>query len=702
MNAIATNNWDEANQRYLAAALATVRNALERHIARLRGAAEVEVEEQQTLQQSLDESASAMPAPSALAKLCVAFDLSPFERDVLLLCAGMELDGSFAALCAAAQGRSWDEGNGATGRCTGTPYPTFSLALAALPGGHWDALTPSAPLRHWRLIVVGTGNALTLSPLRIDERVLHYLAGASHLDERLAGIITPLVAVDDLVPSQRVLAERLAAAWSPLAGTSRRTFLPTRGEAHAMPIVQLCGEDVAGKHAIAAVACDALGLKLSSMPADALPTVPGELEALTRLWEREAALSESALLLDGDELDRADAVRTGAITRLMMQMNGPLIISGRERYHLPQRQLRPIITFDVRKPSVSEQRSAWQSALSGVKLNGHVEGLVSQFNLSASAIRTASVEVLGINGEALSVIHDRSAMPSAEHDELGALLWDACRVQARPRLDDLAQRIEPVADWDDLVLPEVQRQLLREIAAHVRRRATVYETWGVGSRGTRGLGISALFAGASGTGKTLAAEVLAHELRLDLYRIDLSSVVSKYIGETEKNLRRVFDAAEEGGAVLLFDEADALFGKRSEVKDSHDRYANIEVSYLLQRMEAYRGLAILTTNLKSALDTAFLRRIRFIVHFPFPDGEQRAEIWRRIFPRPMPTKNLDVSKLARLNVTGGNIRNIMLNAAFLAADANEPVRMMHLLRAASTEYAKLEKPLTEAEIGGWV
>ena len=469
-----------------------------------------------------------------------------------------------------------------------------------------------------------------------------------------------------------------------------------------MPIVQLCGEDVAGKHTIAAVACDMLGLKLSSMPADALPTVPGELEALTRLWEREAALSESALLLDADELDRADAVRTSAITRLMMQMNGALMISCRERYRLPQRQLRPIITFDVHKPSVSEQRSAWQSALGGVKLNGHVEGLVSQFNLSASAIRAASAEVLGIGEEALSAIHERSAVPSAEHEVLGALLWDACRVQARPGLDDLAQRIEPVADWDDLVLPEVQRQLLREIAAHVRRRATVYETWGVGSRGTRGLGISALFAGASGTGKTLAAEVLAHELRLDLYRIDLSSVVSKYIGETEKNLRRVFDAAEEGGAVLLFDEADALFGKRSEVKDSHDRYANIEVSYLLQRMEAYRGLAILTTNLKSALDTAFLRRIRFIVHFPFPDGEQRAEIWRRIFPRPMPTEDLDVSKLARLNVTGGNIRNIMLNAAFLAADANEPVRMMHLLRAASTEYAKLEKPLTEAEIGGWV
>jgi SpoVK/Ycf46/Vps4 family AAA+-type ATPase len=232
----------------------------------------------------------------------------------------------------------------------------------------------------------------------------------------------------------------------------------------------------------------------------------------------------------------------------------------------------------------------------------------------------------------------------------------------------------------------------------------VYETWGFAAKSSRGLGISALFAGASGTGKTMAAEVLANELHLDLYRIDLSSVVSKYIGETEKNLRRVFDAAESGGAILLFDEADALFGKRSEIKDSHDRYANIEVSYLLQRMEAYRGLAILTTNMKESLDTAFLRRIRFVVNFPFPDATQRAEIWRHIYPTTVPTEGIDVNKLAQLNVAGGNIRNIALNAAFLAADERgaQSVRMKHLLRAARSEYAKLDKPLTDGEIRDWV
>jgi SpoVK/Ycf46/Vps4 family AAA+-type ATPase len=179
-------------------------------------------------------------------------------------------------------------------------------------------------------------------------------------------------------------------------------------------------------------------------------------------------------------------------------------------------------------------------------------------------------------------------------------------------------------------------------------------------------------------------------------------VVSKYIGETEKNLRRVFDAAEDSGAILLFDEADALFGKRSEVRDSHDRYANIEVSYLLQRMEVYRGLSILTTNMKSALDTAFLRRLRFVVQFPFPDAAQREAIWRNIFPTATPIDGIDYPKLSKLNVSGGNIRNIALNAAFLAAQENEPIRMAHLLHAAHAEAAKRERPLADAETRGWV
>jgi SpoVK/Ycf46/Vps4 family AAA+-type ATPase len=321
-------------------------------------------------------------------------------------------------------------------------------------------------------------------------------------------------------------------------------------------------------------------------------------------------------------------------------------------------------------------------------LNGHLDLLSTQFRLNVNEIRQAAVEA--------------GLLEHRDSASCFASLWQECRNQTRSHIDDLSQRIDAVANWDDLVLPQPEKDTLQEIIAHVRRRSVVYEKWGFGGKSDRGLGISAVFAGGSGTGKTMAAEVIAGALHLDLYRIDLSSVVSKYIGETEKNLRRVFDAADGGGAILLFDEADALFGKRSEVKDSHDRYANIEVSYLLQRMESYRGLAILTTNMKSALDTAFLRRIRFVVQFPFPNVEQRVHIWRRIFPDQAPVDGIDSERLAQLNVAGGNIKNIALAAAFLAADHAEPIRMSHVLRAARSEYAKLEKPLTDAEVAGWV
>ncbi len=668
MTTAATDNWYEANHRYLVAALGVVREALERG-----GAAAPEAG---AARRALDEAAAALPAPAALEVLCTTFGLSPFERELLLLCAGVELDAAFGDLCAAAQGDPMRN------------YPTFSLALAALADPHWSALMPSAPLRHWRLVELASGGTLTLSPLRIDERVLHHLTGASHLDERLVGLVELVRDAGALVPSHVALAEQIAATWSRAAGRS------------ALPVIQLCGE-ADSKRAIAGAACAACGLGLGALPADLLPTGPGDLEGLMRLWEREAALSGSALLLECDDLDPADAGRAAALARLIERTAAPLVVAGRERRRI---QRRPSIALDVRRPGVDEQRALWQHALGddAAALNGYVEALVSQFSLGASAIRAAGAQALGEIGDQRLEIGDSSPNLQSPISNLQERLWDACRMEARPHLDELAQRIEPAATWDDLVLPEAQRQTLREIAAHVRQRARVYESWGFAAKGARGLGISALFAGASGTGKTMAAEVLANELRLDLYRIDLSSVVSKYIGETEKNLRRVFDAAEGGGAILLFDEADALFGKRSEVKDSHDRYANIEVSYLLQRMEAYRGLAILTTNMKSALDTAFLRRIRFIVQFPFPDAAQRADIWRRIFPVATPTEALDVGKLARLNVAGGNIRNIALNAAFLAADEGMPVRMAHLLRAARSEYTKLEKSLTDGEVRDWV
>jgi len=645
-------SWEEANQRGLMAALDEVRRALERHA----GTGEAPP----TAAEDTDPTRPAFGEAYALDAVCRAFSLSAFERSVLLLCAGMELDSTFAARCAAAQGDPR------------LAHPTFSLALAALPGAHWSALSPERPLRRYRLVEVRAGEVLTQSPLRIDERVLHHLAGVPHLDERLEGVVEPVSALDELPSSHERAAERITAAWR------------TAGRGTPWPVVQLTGSAVGSKRALAAQACDILGLRLHAMRAAHVPAGASEQEALLRLWEREAVLGPSALLLDAEDVEGAERAR---LLAFVDRIGGPVLVAARE---LLSGLRRPELRLEVARPHPDEQRVLWHRHLGfrSPGLNGQVDRVVAHFNLDAESIR--------------SVCAAAASAPEATSDHgSAATLWEACRAQARSHLDELARRIEATAGWDDLVVPEPQRQLLAAIAAQVRLRSRVYEEWGFGERGMRGLGIAALFAGPSGTGKTMAAEVLARELHLDLCCIDLSQVVSKYIGETEKNLRRVFDAAEGGGAILLFDEADALFGKRSEVRDSHDRYANIEVSYLLQRMEAYRGLAILTTNLKSALDPAFLRRLRFVVAFPFPDAAQREGIWRRVFPARMPTEGLDPARLARLSVTGGSIRNIALHAAFLAAEAGTPVRMSHLARAAREELAKLEKSLTDAEVEGW-
>jgi AAA+ superfamily predicted ATPase len=653
-----STEWPEANQRYLMAAVAVVRATLEHHTR--RDTDEVKNGERtRAAEQAVDEAAQALPTPSALETLGKAFRLSPFERDVLLLCAGCELDSSFAAACAAAQGDARKL------------HPTFSLALAALPAPHWSALAPASSLRRWRLIELTNHEGLVAAPLRIDERVLHFLTGINQLDDRLQALVDLVAAPPDLPPSQLKVAQRTAQ-------------LLMNNQNRLSPVIQFCGPDGIGRSAVAALACRELGLRLHVLRAADIPASASERDTLARLWEREALLSHSALLVDANEMEGSDQART--LLPFLESVNSVLFVSRREPLR-PWR--RPSVRFDIPKPSAAEQKELWNKSLGQDfgRLNGQIENVVAQFNLAPGSIAAACASLGSYSGE---------------EKGLGNKLWEACRIQARNRLDDLAQRIEPTATWKELVLPEAQRQLLREIAVHLRHRARVYEDWGFAEKSQRGLGISALFAGNSGTGKTMAAEVLARELRLDLYRIDLSSVVSKYIGETEKNLRRVFDAAEESGAILLFDEADALFGKRTEVKDSHDRYANIEVSYLLQRMESYRGLAILTTNLKNALDPAFLRRLRFIVQFPFPDATQRAEIWRHIFPAGTPIEELDLLKLSRLAVAGGNIRNVAMNAAFFAAEKGEPVRMTHLLRAARGEYSKLERPLTESEIGGWV
>ena len=577
---------------------------------------------------------------------------------MVLLCLGMELDPQWPALCAAVPPQR--------------PYPTWSLALALGDQVHWTALPPDAPLRRWRIVELGPGHALVDSLLRLDEQILHGLMGHPSLHEQLLRLGAKQVFPGSILAAHHRLVTALAQTWVSASQAQR-----------SLPLLHLCGRDPASLTASAAALCDLLGLELWTIATTALPTDPAQVQTLRAIWEREWQLHRRVLLLSG-EVEHPSPERDGALAYLVDGLSAPLILTAPERRAPSQR---PQVAQEVPLPSPQEQRQIWETQLGDqvAALNGHLDRLVSHFNLSRDAIETACYTAQG---------HTDTDLANA--------LWQACRTQARPQLDALAERIHPAATWDDLVLPDRELGILKEVAAHVRQRAKVYEQWGFADKGQRGLGISALFAGASGTGKTLSAEILGHALNLDVYRIDLSAVVSKYIGETEKNLRRVFDAAEGSGVVLLFDEADALFGKRTEVKDSHDRHANLEVSYLLQRMEAYRGLAILTTNLKASLDQAFLRRIRFVVQFPFPDVAQRTEIWRRSFPPQAPQADLDFAKLARLNVPGGNIRNIALNAAFLAADADHPIAMAHLLQSARSEYLKLERPLTDTEVKGWV
>jgi hypothetical protein len=608
--------------------------------------------------------------PPALEIVTNLFDLSRFERLILLLCAGVELDSEVAGLCAAAHGDP------------SRPYPTFSLALAMSADAHWSALAPTAALRRWRLIEFAVDAPLTLARLRIDERIMHFLAGVSHLDGRLATLVRPIddVVHGDLAPSHAAIAARIVATW--------------RHAASPAPVVQLCGDQLDCRPLASAVAAS-LGGRAAIVDAGLVPASAVELDATLQLLEREARLSGLGVLLVETDEAEAGAIEPRApnasVTRLAERLDGLVILGERERRRIGQRAS---VAFDIRHPLAREQRDCWHAALNVTAdadgaTSAPIDAVCAQFDLPDALIRSIAAEALAIG---------RSA---ADDGAATAALWELCRARLRARLDSLAQRIESRHSWDDLVLPGGEIAILQTIVAQLRQRTTVYDRWGFAAKSARGLGISALFVGPSGTGKTMAAEVLANQLRLDLYRIDLSAVMSKYIGETEKNLRRVFDAAEESGAILLFDEADAMFGKRSEVKDSHDRYANIEVSYLLQRMEAYRGLAILTTNMRSALDPAFLRRLRFVVQFSFPDAPEREAIWRRVFPPAAPTQGLDPARLAQLRVAGGNIRNIAMSAAFLAADAAEPVRMTHVLAAARHEYAKLERPLTAAESEGW-
>lgn len=672
--------WNTANDTWLATRLAWLRSRLARLGDELT-ITEPPIEEaidplRYSGAENVPTSCDAVDGPDeevrpALEILAQRLGLSPFECDVLFLCAALELDTRIPALCSHAQGDSTRK------------YPTFALAFTLFDEPAWDVLSPERPLRRYRLIEINQPGAtpLTAAALRADERIVNYLKGLNDLDDRLTPLLLPFEAdtATRIAPSQEQVADRIA--------TAIEQSVVGKAQRQRMPLIQLTGSDSISKQLVAQVVGEAFGLNLLRLPVEAVPSDLGELETLLRLWERESRLLPIGLYVDASEAEARGSNRPSAThLRFLARASGLVFLDTPE----PQTAIaRPLAMFDVSKPTPPEQRDLWLELLTpslgsdATEVAGRLSG---QFSLNPVALERVA------------------GAATDETMSLADSFWFACRSACRPRLDALATRIDPRATWDDLVLPDDELQQLRAIADQVRHRSVVYDDWGFRRKHNRGLGVSVLFAGESGTGKTMAAEVIAHDLRLDLFRIDLSSVVNKYIGETEKNLRSLFDAADDGGAILFFDEADSLFGKRTEVKDSHDRYANLEVNYLLQRMEAYRGLAILATNMKSALDPAFLRRLRFVVTFPIPNAEQRRTMWQKAFPAETPLSALDYDRLSRLSVTGGNIHTIALNAAFASAGSssatNGELAMSHILQAARTEYRKLQKPMNAAEFRG--
>lgn len=675
--------WEEQNNLFLADALAWIHNRLE-SVAKSETLAGPE--EQRDVKKKTPEKPSkkirgmqgqhylrslreteALSAPPALVVLQGRFHLSEFEVHVLLLCIAMELDTRMTTWCAQAQGHP------------NLSYPTFALAMKVFEKPAWEALSPERPLRYWRLLEVRQGGThpLIMSPLKADECIVHFVKGLNYVDDRLSSFLMS-------IPFQLEEQENLEDADTVEQRLTHHFIckeILAEWEQGRRPIINLIGPDRETKQERAGMVAHSLGCRLYRLPIEWLPQQMSEIDEIARLWQRQSLLLNVGLFIDAHEHEKTGTSdgHISAVNRLMAKTQGLLFLATRDVWSYAYG---PMLQYEISKPSSERQYQAWVEGLRGI--TEHSPGLLAgQFSFSLPTIQRLVRTTF--DGE------------HAEITDPDTQIWDACLKAAQPNLDKLAQRLDAKATWDDLVLPKKETCALQQIVSQVRHRNRVYEEWGFSKKMNRGLGISVVFAGESGTGKTMAAEVIANELRLNLYRIDLSGVVSKYIGETEKNLRRVFDAAEDGGAILFFDEADALFGKRSDVKDSHDRYANIEVNYLLQRLEAYRGLAIMATNMRQAMDSAFVRRLRFIVNFPFPSRTERMAIWNHVLPPEVPQEGMDMERLSRFTLTGGSIHAIALHTAFLAADNGGAVTMPHVLEAIRAELRKQDSPIVETE-----
>ena len=616
-----------------------------------------------------------------LERLRQLFALERFEIDTLLVCMAAELDLRYEKLYAYLQ----DD--------VTRKRPTVDLVLNLLtpsPEGHLTArhhFLPDAALVRSRLIELIDDPAqphptLLSKGLKPDDRIVHYLLGSDSIDARLrpcAELIELREGLDGLL---------LDDDWR----RGLNTLRPDEAGASA-PVVHLSGPAGVGKQTAAAALCRDRGMKLLVVRVDRLLSEPvSGLVASLALVEREARLQRAAVYFKGVDALQGEAQHAALVIfrDALDRGEAACFVAGEDTWDSAAPLCaRRYVHIAVPRPAPADRMAMWLRVMASVPSEPAIDtaSVAGRFKLTFGQIEDAAA-----TAHSLARLRGAASQLVTSGD-----LFEACRMNSNRRLGALARKIVPRYKWEDIVLPPDRIAQLREICNHMKYRDRVYVDWGFGRKLALGKGLTVLFAGPSGTGKTMAADVLAGELGLDLYKIDLSSVISKYIGETEKNLSRIFTEAETSNAILFFDEADALFGKRSEVKDSHDRYANIEVSYLLQRMEEYEGVAILATNFRKNLDEAFVRRLHFTLDLPFPDQADRHRIWQGIWPKDTPRdRDIDLESLAqRFEMTGGNIRNVALAAAFLAADEGQVVRMSHLIHATQREYQKTGKLLRD-------
>lgn len=617
-----------------------------------------------------------------LERLRSLFALERFDLDVLLVCMAAELDVRYEKLYAYLQ----DD--------VTRKRPTVDLMLNLLtrsPAEHLAArrhFTPDSALRRARLIEPVDDPqqpqpTLLSTALKPDDRIVQYLLGSQAIDTRLRPFA---VLIDPPAPPDP----------DSLEAPGVRGLRPLLVHAGAPAVIHLSGAPGVGKQTVVEALCRECGLALLCVNVDRLLADAAGLATAFVLIEREALLQHAAVLFKGVDAFRGEG-QQAALALLREALSGcrvPCFLAGEQAWEgAPPPAAQRYVHVVLPRPDASQRLRAWRHALAarGADDSGaDVAAVASRFRLTQGQIGDAA---------ATAVALARLRGGDAAQPPVTADLFEACRINSNRRLGTLARKIAPRYRWDDIVLPAHSIEQLREICNHMKYRERVFCDWGFDRKLALGKGLMVLFAGPSGTGKTMAADVIAGELGLELYKIDLSSVISKYIGETEKNLARIFDEAETSNAILFFDEADALFGKRSEVKDSHDRYANIEVGYLLQRMEEYEGVAILATNLRKNMDDAFVRRLHFTLDLPFPDEAHRLRIWQGIWPHDVPLeRDLDLPLLARrFEMTGGNIRNVALAAAFLAADDGDVVRMSHVVHATQRELQKTGKLLRERD-----